>query len=218
MATGNIGTANSGEMSAAQKLMQKHTEPHAATVEDVPDEEDPTQASSSASGSRKTPITTVSTDKQKETGTSKTSLDTQSRELFPELGAGKGKGVNTFATSTTPIWSAKGKSNGNPSNGGPQPLAPSSGNGLPVKTSAPAMSIPGRNVETVTLEPQFVLERGQLKRPIPDILKDINRKSRANISMSTASNGRLRFDATGPPEVAQQALKDLVQQIGKRVS
>jgi hypothetical protein len=79
------------------------------------------------------------------------------------------------------------------------------------------MFIPGRKVESVTLEPQFITPRGQLKRPIPDIIKDINRKSRANISMSTSANGRLKFDATGPQDVAQQALKDLVQQIGTRV-
>ncbi|EEY21844.1 conserved hypothetical protein [Verticillium alfalfae VaMs.102] len=32
--------------------------------------------------------------------------------------------------------------------------------------------------------------------------------------MSTSSNGRLKFEATGQQDVAQQALKDLVQQIG----
>uniref|UniRef100_A0A8H7TPT7 K Homology domain-containing protein n=1 Tax=Bionectria ochroleuca TaxID=29856 RepID=A0A8H7TPT7_BIOOC len=80
------------------------------------------------------------------------------------------------------------------------------------------MFIPGRNVESITLEPQDVMPRGQLRRPIADIIKDINRKSRANISMGGASNGRLKFDATGPQDVAQQALKDLVSQIGTRTS
>jgi hypothetical protein len=57
-----------------------------------------------------------------------------------------------------------------------------------------------------------------LKRPIPDIIKDINRKSRATVSMATSTNGRYKFDATGPQDVAQQALKDLIAQIGTRVS
>jgi ferric-dicitrate binding protein FerR (iron transport regulator) len=79
------------------------------------------------------------------------------------------------------------------------------------------MVIPGRNVESVTLEPQFIIPRNQLKRPLADTIKDINRKSRANITMATSANGRLKFDATGPQDIAQQALKDLVQQIGTRV-
>ncbi|KAK8111386.1 uncharacterized protein PG998_007843 [Apiospora kogelbergensis] len=78
------------------------------------------------------------------------------------------------------------------------------------------MSIPGRHVETVTIEPQFILPRNQLKRPIPDIVKDINRKSRAVLATSNISNGRLRIDATGPQDKAQQAIRDLVQQIGTK--
>ena len=154
--------------------------------------------------------------KQKESRDSKSALDTHSHELFPELGAAKGKTANI-----APIWGAKsgadGKPNGAASKGASRSSTPASGAATPSQGAAPAMFIPGRNVETVTLEPQFIMPRGQLRRPIQDIMKDINRKSRANITMATASNGRLRFDATGPQDVAQQALKDLVQQIGTRV-
>ncbi|KAK2590381.1 hypothetical protein QQS21_011934 [Conoideocrella luteorostrata] len=209
------------EESIAQKLLQKHAEdPHHVTVEEVPDEELPSKPVGDASESWAAPMSTKTAGKQKESHNPKAPLDTQSHELFPELGGPKSKSANV-----APIWGAKnsanGRTNGAASNGtsrSPTPGASGSGTASPSKAAAPSMFIPGRNVETVTLEPQFILPRGQLKRPIPDILKDINRKSRANITMSTASSGRLRFDATGPQEIAQQALKDLVQQIGTRTS
>ena len=206
------------EESIAQKLRQKHAEdPHNVTVEEVPDEDLPIKPVNGPSGSWASPMSTKAAEKQKESQSPKAPLDTQSHELFPELGGPKGKSANV-----APIWGAKnsanGKTNGSVSNGVSRSSTPASEIASPSKGAAPSMFIPGRNVETVMLEPQFILPRGQLKRPIPDILKDINRKSRANITMATASNGRLRFDATGPQEIAQQALKDLVQQIGTRVS
>ncbi|KAJ2967933.1 hypothetical protein NQ176_g9426 [Zarea fungicola] len=209
----SIDPANSGELSAAQKLMQKHAEstPHAVTVEDVPDVDLPKPVND-ASGSWAAPMSSTAAGKQKE---KQSSLDTQSHELFPELGAPKGKAANV-----APIWSAKnGAPKQNGTNGGAPrtatPPAPASGPGT--QGPPPVMSIPGRKVESVTLEPQFIMERTKLRKPIPEILRELNRKSRANISMSSASNGRIKFDATGPQDVAQQALKDLVAQIGRRV-
>jgi hypothetical protein len=79
------------------------------------------------------------------------------------------------------------------------------------------LTLPGRNVESVTIEPHHIMPKKDLRRPIPDVIKDINRKSRASITMSSAANGRLKFDATGPQDVAQQALKELVRQIGTKV-
>lgn len=188
----------SGEGSAAQRLMQQHAAeaPHHVSVEDVPDEDLPVKLS-------------------KPTASAK--LDTQSHELFPELGGGKNK------ANVAPIWGAKtnGKANGkanvaSPADGISRSSTPGSGAGTP-KTAAPLMNIPGRNIETIILEPQFILPRNQLRRPLPDIIKDINRKSRANITMSNSSNGNLKFDAVGPQDVAQQALRELVNQIGLRV-
>lgn len=221
MASANPGSAadivNGGQETVAQKLAQMHAEaPHHATVEDVPDEDAPVKPANDASGSWAAPMSARTAGKQKEPQGPKSALDTQSHELFPELGAAKGKPTNV-----APVWGAKtsanGKPNGAASNNASRSSTPVSGAATPAQGAAPSMFIPGRNVETVTLEPQFIMPRGQLKRPIPDIMKDINRKSRANITMATASNGRLRFDATGPQDVAQQALKDLVQQIGTRV-
>lgn len=195
--------------SAAQMLLQKHSETHtpqAVNIEDVPDVDLPAPAHD-ASGSWAAPVAS------KDSVNPKNGIDTKSHELFPELGGPKSKNA-----SVAPIWGAKNvaseKPNGAGSNGVSRSSTPVSGIGA----ATPAMSIPGRNVESVTLEPQFVMPRNQLKRPIPDILKDLNRKSRANVTMATAPNGRLKFEATGPQDVAQQALKDLVAQIGARVS
>ncbi|KAI5467756.1 putative RNA binding effector protein Scp160 [Mariannaea sp. PMI_226] len=214
MASENPVEAVIDEPSAAQKLLQKHAEaPHHVIVEDVPDEDLPPKVANDASGSWAAPISAKAAGKQPQGP--KTTLDTQSHELFPELGAPKGKSANV-----APIWGAKnnanGKSNGAASNGGSRSSTPASGAVTPQGSKQPEMRIPGRNVETVTLEPQFIMPRNQLRRPIPDIIKDINRKSRATINMATTSNGRLRFDATGPQDVAQQALKDLVSQIGTK--
>ncbi|KAH7161382.1 hypothetical protein EDB81DRAFT_643875 [Dactylonectria macrodidyma] len=210
-----VDTTNLGELSAAQKLLQKHAEaPHPVTVEDEPDEDLPVKVANDASGSWAAPISANAAGKQPQGP--KSALDTQSHELFPELGAPKGKSANV-----APIWGAKnnanGNSNGAASKGGSRSSTPASGAATP-QSAMPSMFIPGRNVESVTLDPQYIMPRNQLRRPIPDIIKDINRKSRANITMATASNGRLKFDATGPQDVAQQALKDLVFQIGTKQS
>ena len=212
MSSENAGSstapAQGSEVSVAQQLLQKHAEPHAATVEEVVDEDLPSHSAA--------PESSAAAGKQKESSAPKAPLDTKSHELFPELGAPNGKSANV-----APIWGAKSnagrKANDAASNGVSRSSTPTSGAATPAQSTAPSMFIPGRNVESVTLEPQFITPRSQLKRPIPDIIKDINRKSRANITMTTSSNGKLKFDATGPQEVAQQALKDLVQQIGTRV-
>jgi hypothetical protein len=184
--TASIPIHHSGHGDAAHELASMH---HAVTVEDVPDEE---LALPPAKKSNK--------------------LDTESRELFPELGGSKPSGGAAAG-----VWA---RSNGGTPTTGisrsstPVPAAAAT----PARPQGPAaVVIPGRNIESVTLEPQHVLPRDKLRRPLPDIIKDINRKSRAIISMVPASGGRIRFDATGPREVAQQALKDLVQQIGSKV-
>ena len=212
--------------SAASKLMQQHAadNSHHVTVEDVEDEQLPKHdapaaadgASSEPAPTWAEPMSAKSAGKQK--AQEPTGLDTQSHELFPELGGPKPK----VTTGAVPVWSAKsnghGKTNGAGSaNGTPRASTPASGVSTPTGAAAPSLSIPGRNVETLYLEPHHVLPRNQLRRPLPDIIKDSNRKSRANISMSTLGNGKLKLEATGPQDIAQQALRDLVQQIGTKV-
>jgi hypothetical protein len=211
--------ANGGESSLAEKMRQQHAEVPRPTVEDAPEDDAADFAGPSAgnaggsSASWGRPASSIAPSKEKSTAGPDVALDTQSHELFPELGAPKSK-ANMGAV---PTWAAKGPSN-KPVNGGSQ-VNGSSRVSAPATTRAavPAMTIPGRNVESITIHPQHILPREKLRRPIPDIIKDINRKSRANIAMVPLGNGKLKFDATGPQDVAQQALKDLVQQIGVKV-
>ncbi|EXF76724.1 KH domain-containing protein [Colletotrichum fioriniae PJ7] len=205
MASTDSTVANGAETSAAQRLLQTHADLH-PTVEDVPDEDLPVKSGDAPSWAE--PSSSRVANKQKEASASGKKIDTHSHELFPELGTSKGKSAGP---NVTPIWGAKSNAS-TPANGVSRSSTPASG------AATPKMSIPGRNVETVVLDPQFILPRNQLKRPIPDIMKDINRKSRANITLSNGPNGKLKFEATGPQDVAQQALKDLVQQIGTKTT
>lgn len=217
--------ANNVEGSAAARLLQKHAEnPLNATVEDVPD--DDLKSTLAAVGAPEKPswgqtMSAKVAGKQPTQGPS-SSLDTESHEAFPELGIPKLAAASK--SNISPIWGgakvgANGKANGASwsTNGTPLTSTPPSGVSTPTGVPPP-VSIPGRNVETVLLESRYIMPRTQLKRPIPDIVKDINRKSRAVISMVPAPSGHLKFEATGPQDKAQQALRDLVQQIGVKAS
>ncbi|KAI5861379.1 putative RNA binding effector protein Scp160 [Durotheca rogersii] len=211
------------EGSAAARLLQKHAEnPLHATVEDAPDEDVKPSSVADPSDGPSWGQTISSKAAGKQPAHASPPLDTQSHEAFPELGVPKS--TSAAKANISPIWGgakagANGKANGTSwsANGTPQTSAPASGVSTPTGVPPP-VSIPGRNVESVILEPRFILPRAQLKRPIPDIVKDINRKSRAIISMVPARNGHLKFEATGPQDKAQQALRDLVQQIGVKTS
>jgi len=207
-----------GDESAAQRLAQQHADHH-ATVEDVPDEDDNAAPTGSSSG----PILSEkAAGKRKEEAGKPNTLDTGSEELFPTLG----KAPKPTGATKQGVWGS-GKPSTNGTTNGATNGTSRAASDAPAPTQfsipkrdgpAPIMKIPGRNVEEVTLENRFVLPREKLRRPIPDIIKDINRKSRANITMSSSSGGNLKFEATGAPDVAQQALKDLISQISIKVS
>jgi hypothetical protein len=57
-----------------------------------------------------------------------------------------------------------------------------------------------------------------MKKPLVDVLKDINKKSKANVTVSTGNAGLMWFSAVGPQDACRQALKDVVEQIGAKVS
>ncbi|KAH6647317.1 hypothetical protein BKA67DRAFT_662120 [Truncatella angustata] len=182
--------------SAAERLLQQHAENHHVTVEDAPDEDLPRKPAASASA----PAVSLEDD-------------------FPALGAGangnKGKSKEAAAPA---IWMAKLNTGAaNTPNGTSRASTPASNAGLatppPAASGPQSLNLPGRHNESVILDPSSILPRNQLKRPIPDLVKDINRKSRANLAFSYQGN-RLKIDATGPQDHAQQAIRDLVNQIG----
>ncbi|ORY61353.1 RNA binding effector protein Scp160 [Pseudomassariella vexata] len=189
--------ASEAESSAAERLLQKHTENHQPTVEDVPDEE--LKPTAKAKG-----------------------LNMESEEAFPGLGGSSSSSSKGKApVNNIPIWGAKlnGKSNGTtPANGTPGTSTPVSHTSTPAPGNAPTPNvfIPGRYVESIELDPNDIMPRAQLKRPIADIVKDLNRKSRAVLTISTKDRGKLKIEAQGPQDPAQQALRDLVAQIGAK--
>lgn len=222
---GHAGINGNGTgLSAAQKLLQRHV-----TVEDTVDEADLNHplppVSSSILESKDDapapgwvpPVSAKAAGKQKEQ--SKPLLDTQSEELFPGLGAAP---KARQPTTTTPTWGAKTNGTSGVSSNGRS--TPQSGINTPTSASQAAtrgaprkMEIPGQVQERIFLEKNQMLPRPQLKKPLPDILKDINRKSKkVNVTLSAGENGTT-FYATGSSEAALQALRDVVAQVGAKV-
>ena len=162
--------------------------------------------------------------------------DTKSEELFPALGGGPKPRVPGPA----PAWGAKkpasianGTTNG--INGHAQlsspassrPSTPASGILTPTSTnaklsnrgSAPQyMSMPGRHTERLTFAPSQLLPRKDLKKPVLDILRDINKRSKATVEMKPGSGGELVFEGKGPVDAVRQALKDVAKEVGSKVS
>ncbi|KAI1369784.1 putative RNA binding effector protein Scp160 [Xylaria arbuscula] len=211
----------SEEVSAAARLLQKHAQhPLQATVEDAPDDEaKPSTDAPAPTDSSWAPTMSAKAAGKQPSEAPSAGIDTQSHEAFPELGVPK---ATAPKTNYPPIWAgAKGGANGNlngtswSANGTPRTATPTSGVATPTGVPPP-MAIPGRNVETLMLPSSSILPRAQLKRPITDTVKDINRKSRAVITMTNGPGGQLKFEASGPPDKAQQALRDLVSQIGRK--
>lgn len=203
----------SEQLTAAQKLQQEH-EGHHVTVEDVVDEDlKPHHDSTDAAAPG---LSEKAAGKQKASSAAPTALDTQSRELFPELGGPKPQ-LNT----TKPKWNVSKPTNGHspsPANGSGA-ATPSSGLATPTgKPAAPSVTLPGRNVRTYTLAPEHVKPRDQLKRPMNQIIQDVNRGSRAQVKVLPGINGQgLRLEAVGPEDAAVKALNQLVKEFGATV-
>lgn len=192
--------ANGSEESVAQRLQQHHV-----TVEDAPDDELSTQAADDASSAPAPGPSVVKAPAKRQ----QAALDTQSRELFPELGAPRGKSPNV-----APIWGARSDANGG-SNGVSPSSTPASGSATPAPlVSRPDVQMPGHQKETIKLHPGLI--RQKLDRPMANIIQDVSKKYHVSIN-STTVDGQRVFTATGPQAVAQQALKDLVAQIGSKV-
>jgi len=240
-----VGVNGAGEkqLSAAQKLMLKHQgEVHKATIEDAPDEDDlrhtPEPLSSSVLESTEEPapssqwgatMSAKAAGKQKEAAPAKEKvpvLDTQSNELFPGLG---GAPKPAQPAQARPSWVAKPstKATNGSANGTNGTSTPKSGNNTPPPAASysaaksASMSLAGNQGPPImVLQKHEVLPRNQLKKPIAEIVKDVNKKHRTHMTVSSGEGGILEFRETLPPKdaVRNQALKDLGAQIGAKVS
>lgn len=165
---------------------------------------------------------------------SKPALDTQSEAAFPALGAPKTQPAAAAPT----MWSRKpasvgkaanGMSNG-VSNGNTAPSTLSSGASTPMsgivtpsstvpsqRGPNPQMSLPGRYSEQIKLHPSMMTPRSQLKKPVQDILRDINKRSKANVEMKAGQGDLVVFEGTGPVDAVRIALKEVATQLCSKV-
>lgn len=79
------------------------------------------------------------------------------------------------------------------------------------------MTLPGKQVEQLRLAPSQMLPRAQLKKPLRDILRDISRRSKANVDMRAGTAGSIVFEGKGSVDAVRQALREVAQQVGSKV-
>ena len=168
------------------------------------------------------------------TAPSKPSLDTKSEDAFPALGGPK---TQPAAAAPTP-WSRKPPSVGKAANGMSNGMTngntasanlssgtstPLSGIVTPSSTApsqrgpTPQMNLPGRYSEQIQLHPNMMTPRNQLKKPVSDILRDINKRSKANVEMKAGPGGVVVFEGTGPVDAVRVALKEVATQLCSKV-
>ncbi|KAJ5221153.1 K Homology domain type 1 [Penicillium citrinum] len=218
MAAEASATANGGaSKSLAAMLEAQHDEAHKATVEDVVDEEDlkhppPSLANKQQPAPAAPPIleavtpaeSTAPSPVPKPAAKKGPAFDVQSEELFPALGSGPKPAAPAAAT-----WGAKKPS-----------AAATVANGLPPQPmDVPrVMSLPGKHMEQLRLAPSQMQPRGQLKKPLRDILRDISRRSKATVDMRGGPGGSIIFEGKGSVDAVRQALKEVAQQVGSKQS
>ncbi|EAW11303.1 putative RNA binding effector protein Scp160 [Aspergillus clavatus NRRL 1] len=214
----NGGASNSKSLAAMLEEQHARNEAHKATVEETVDEEDLLHPPPSASAKDQEPAVPETTAAVDEAAAATSSapkpapkkapaFDVRSEELFPALGSGPKPKTPAAAT-----WGARpsaaaavanGVAGGSPATAGDVPRI---------------MSLPGKHMEQLRLAPSQMLPRGQLKKPLRDILRDISRRSKANVDMRGGPGGSIIFEGKGSVESVRQALKEVAQQVGSKQS
>ncbi|KAL4869085.1 hypothetical protein BDV12DRAFT_168567 [Aspergillus spectabilis] len=210
----NGGATSTKSRAAILEEQHARDEAHKVTVEDVVDEEDiahpppsaplASEPTSGAPSQASTPPV-VSAPVNSKPASGKPAFDVQSEELFPALGSGpKPKAPATSA------WGSKGTS-----------AAAALANGVHSGASSDVpriMTLPGKHMEQLRLAPSQMLQRGQLKKPLQDILRDISKRSKANVDMRGGPGGSIIFEGRGSVDAVRQALKQVAQQVGSKQS
>ena len=168
-------------------------------------------------------------------------LDTQSEELFPALGGGPRLEVQTPVPKA---WGAKSSSstrklsshgvNGSISEGSKstddssRASTPAFGSWAPNVVNAtsasqsrgfsnPRLAMPGKSTERISFVPSQLLPRNQLKKPIQEVLRSINKRSKAHVEMKPGPGGALDFEGVGPADAVKEALMETANAIGSKV-
>ncbi|KAF2848663.1 RNA binding effector protein-like protein Scp160 [Plenodomus tracheiphilus IPT5] len=219
MASEAVASTATEGLTPAQKLMQEHD--HHVTVEDVPDEEDLAHPLPSAKSTSDAPasLSEKAAGKQKAEDApvpaKKPALNTSSEEAFPALGPVKPRAQASVA----PTWGKKPAavtSNGVNGSTGANGTSAS----LPVGRgpALPSMNIPGKHTERISFSPKQLTPRQQLKKPVNDIIRDINRRSKAKIEYKSGPGGTVIFESTGPQDAVRQSLKEIADEVGSKQS
>ena len=200
-------------LTPAQQLMEQHD--HHVTIEDVPDEEDiahPVPSaqvdaglSDKAAGKQKADDAAVPAKKA-----NKPTLNTSSEEAFPALGP-----VKPRAQAPVPTWGKKpaavtsNGANGSASNGTSRTSTPG--------PTLPTMNLPGKHSERISFSTNQLIPRAQLKKPLNETIRDINRRSKARLEQKTGPGGQIIFEATGPVDAVRESLKEIANEVGNKV-
>jgi hypothetical protein len=239
----NGGSSNVDDLTPAQKLLAKHIadEAHQPRMEDVIDEDellhqppssstltDLTESDAVVGANR--PMSEVAKGKQKvhdaddqAAKSASPNLNTESEEAFPALGPPKGRPTVPIAQT----WAKKPaivSLNGNKAsiNGKNQSSTTSyrpstTASGINGSTALPGVALPGRHVERITFAPNQIKPASQMKKTIPQVLLEINQKSKAKVIMREGVGGVRIFEGTGPVDAVRQALREIANQIGSKV-
>jgi len=234
--TAAAGSSAAEGLTPAQKLMEQHD--HHVTVEDVVDEEDvvhPPPSAAPKAAPSDAPATTMSekaAGKQKAEDTpapakkAAAALNTSSEEAFPALGPAKPRAPASFAATwgKKPASVATNGINGSgqeTGNADSRASTPASGNAAPASASGPALqkiSLPGRSTERISFYPSQLIPRKDLKKPLNDIIRDINKRSKAKLEYKAGgADGKVIFEATGPVDDVRQSLKQIANELGSKV-
>jgi hypothetical protein len=189
--------------SLAEKLRSTHAanaDPHGVTVEDVIDEDDIEH-----------PPPVLPTKSAKKFVAPNLKDDSE----FPSLGPAKPPVVVPGAWGAAAAGVSNGASNGTSS------VAAGKARVVPVQAptaAASKMNLPNRVTEHIAFAAHQLKPRTELKRPVPEILRDINKKSKAQVTYREGPNKTLVFQGVGPEEAVRVALKELATQVGSTVS
>jgi hypothetical protein len=230
--TNGSASASDARLTPAEQLKARHSAnasgDHHVLVEDVVDEDDiahpPPPVHSQPGPSNMDSDTAAGASDTSRGKFRPAPLNVDSEEAFPTLGPAK----------PAPSWPAQswsripGPSSTGPVSGaanGISSAAKGKGPRLPAQATAPAgsnvslpgVSLPGRLVERITFAPHQITPKSQLKKPISDILRDLNKKSKARVEMREGANGNLIFEGSGPQDAVRLALKEVATQIGSKV-
>ncbi|KAF2275343.1 uncharacterized protein EI97DRAFT_501939 [Westerdykella ornata] len=216
------GTTSEG-LTPAQKLMEQHS--HRPTVEEVVDEEDLVHPPSSAplnASEPAAPLSEKAAGKQKAEGSPAPSkkpevpFNTASEEMFPALGP-----VKPRPAAAAPSWGKKPSSgsgvNGN-TNGNASSNAASRSSTPAAGMQGPAiMSMPGKDSDSIFFLGNEIIPPKQLKKPVNELIRDINRRSKAKLEYKVGGpQGLVTFTATGPKDAVRQALKDIANEVAAK--